>query len=300
MSIKLDWAGGSTDIDGYYVYRSETPMDPLAPPTPFATLPKTTKTWTDTNTPRGKLFYYRVSAYKGSEQAVTLQRAMAYVPYTGPGEPEIVSGDWEAGFFGEMPFDDLAGFAMLNAWSGGTLLSYTVKPTLWLKMAYKGKVLFIPNFPAGTSTFSALYANGCVYGDLDPSLIAPYIKTALGEPVKAKKVVIGEDEFILRTPRSRKDPLSTSNANLDRGGNEIDLIYAKLFLTRSITEFDVNKGFRSYAALGSATYTYLSSDYNNGVNILTRVFGGGTYVDGLGSAATSATSYWLPVLELVL
>lgn len=297
MSIKLDWAGGSTDIDGYYVYRSETPIDPLAPPSPFATLSKTTKTWTDTNTPRGKLYYYCVSAYKGVEQAVTFQRAMAYVPYTGPGNPELVAGDWEAGFFGEIPFDDLAGYAKLNIWSGGGLTPHTVKPTVWLKMAYKGKVLFIPDFPVGVVYFSTLYGNGCLYGDLDPSLVSPAIKAAFGAPVAPKKVVIDENEFILRTPRSRKDPLSIGTTNLDKGGNEIDLIYAKLFHTRILTEFDQTKGFRSYLPTGSLYY--YTSDYNSGSGVITRGMAASS-VDTIAPGSYNSSNYWLPVLELIL
>lgn len=304
MTIKLDWAGGSTDIDGYYVYRSETPMDPLNPPTPIATLAKTVKTWTDVNTPRGKLYYYRVSAYKGTEVAITFERVLAYVPYTGPGEPNLVVGDWEAGYFGEIQINELISPAALVNTVDATIITVDKIPTRWFKMAYQGKVIYMPDAPFGLCNWQALYKSGLVYGDLDPNLIPAYVKSQLGTVAQNKRIVIGEDEFIVRLPRSRKDPTSTVGTTLERGGNEYDMVYAKLFLTRVLADFNPNKGFRSFTPPGPVAISVWTADVYtpNSNNIIWRSLTVGTNAsaDGMSTSQwTVNTNSYLPVLELV-
>lgn len=302
MSIKLDWDNGSTDIDGYYVYRSESPMNSLNPPAPIATLGKTVKTWIDVNTPRGKLYYYRVSAYKGTEIAITFERAIAYAPYTGPGEPNIVIGDWEAGYFGEIQINELIGVAALINSVGAAVSSPSYFATRWFKMAYLGKVIYMPDFSFGTCYWQNLYTAGLVYGDLDTSLIPAYTKAQLGTVTQNKRIVINDDEFIVRLPRSRKDPSSTSTDAVERGGNEYDMVFAKLFQTRALTQFNPVKGFRSFAiptANGASVWT--ADVYSlNSTNIIWRSFYNNS-VDAMSLSAwsTNACSY-LPVLELVL
>lgn len=303
MTIKLDWDGGSTDIDGYYVYRSETPMDNLNPPAPIATLPSTTKTWIDTNTPRGKLYYYRVSAYKGGDVAITFERAMAYVPYTGPGEPNLVMGDWEAGYFGEIPIDDLIPVKVLLATVAPGIVTPVVYATRWFKMAYMGKVIYMPDGHIGTAVWRSLYEGGLVYGDLDPALIPPYVTVNAGDFPQNKRFLIGEDEFIFRLPRSRKDPLSTIANSKDKGGNEWDVIYSKLFVTRSLTEFNQNKGFRSFMPAQSPTVGVWTSDLvlaNSSIISRTMTGSASAYVDAYGASTWSVVSNLLPVLEFVL
>lgn len=305
MTIKLDWNGGSTDIDGYYVYRSETPMDGLNPPVPIATLAKTVKTWTDVNTPRGKLYYYRVSAYKGSEVAVTFERAMTYVPYTGPGEPELVMGDWEAGYFGEIPYNDLiTGSVLIASISLGLSAPNLSAPTRWFKMAHMGKIIYIPDGGLGTVPWDRVYQAGLVFGDLDPALIPQNVKTQLTVIPQNKRILIGEDEFIIRLPRTRKDPLSTATDNLSKGGHEWDMIFAKLFITRTLTEFNQAKGFRSFIpAQGSVACWTADSSTGSGIGVITRVLatGNNASVDAYSASSWSTnTPQYLPVLELVL
>lgn len=157
----------------------------------------------------------------------------------------------------------------------------------------------------GTIAWSTLYLNGLVYGDLSPDLIPPFVKTNLGVVAQNKRIVIGEDEFIFRLPRSRKDPLSTSQANLDRGGNEWDIIYAKLFLTRTLTEFNQNKAFRSFSTVVPSTTVVMMADLYTGSNtaILGRILSPNSVsaVDAISNGAWGTnTNYILPVLELVL
>lgn len=306
MSIKLDWSGGSTDIDGYKVYRSETPINPLTPGLPIATLGKEIKTWTDENTPRGKLFYYRVSSYKGSESAITFERAMAYVPYTGPGPTELAVGDWEAGYFGEIEVNDFLPIKLLKQTVGLPLTNGTItdKATNWLKMAYKGKILFIPDNVIGEGYWLSLYNLGLVYGDLDKSKIPQIIKTSYSEVPQNKRVVVGNDEYIFRLPRSRKDPSSISTSPNDMGGGEWDMVYAKLFPVRTLAIFDPVKSFRSFPRPDTAhRNVWMADSYNNSKNIISR--------QCTASAAASVDKFdfnlgdtisqgLIPVLELVL
>ena len=306
MSIKLDWSGGSTDIDGYKVYRSETPINPQNPGLPIVTLGKEVKTWTDENTPRGKLFYYRVSSYKGSESAITFERAMAYVPYTGPGPAELAIGDWEAGYFGEIPVNDLIQINKLKKTLGLVLTNGKIvdKSSNWLKMVYQGKILYMPDNCIGEGYWSNYYTAGLVYGDLNPALIPQAIKTALGEKPQNKRIVIGEDEFIFRLPKSRKDVTSTSTATNDLGGNEWDMVYSKLFAARSLTNFDPVKGFRSFARTDNADRLVMTSDHHSATNaIITRqvTYGDTTSTDYMAVGTTDGSVLGvIPVLELVL
>lgn len=302
MPIKLDWDGGSVDIDGYRVYRSEKPMDPLNLPVAIATLGKSIKTWTDNDTPRGKLYYYRISGYKGEDIAVTFERAISYTPYTGPGPSELVCGDWEAGFFGEMLFNDFLSMPTFSAFTAarGCTIAGSSVALRWLKMAYKGSVLFIPDGSIGTLTWNMVYAAGLVYGSLNTDLIPPIIKSSKGIINQNTKITIGEDEFIVRLPRSKSDPLEPLISSPQFGGHEFDLVYAKLFVDRNRNEWGSAKGFRSYRPL-NGVYV-LTSDLGNANATQSLVRGGSadSFVDSVSSSSMAGSSSYIPVLELVL
>lgn len=85
---------------------------------------------------------------------------------SGPGPSELIGGDEDAGFFGEVPADDfitgdqLASVLMLTE---GTSQNST---TPWLKFVLDGRILFIPKKTIRHSlTWHTLYYNGCVFGN---------------------------------------------------------------------------------------------------------------------------------------
>lgn len=140
----------------------------------------------------------------------------AYEPGTGPGPQELLAGDSSAGFYGEVPVEELidgAALALETGLSAGTPIN-TTEP--WLKFAYQGKTLFIAKKPYRHSlNWEDLYRAGLVYGTDD------FGTNPLTNPVTQRKVIeVGSEQYIVRLPRGGDtDPTDTI------GGEWADLLY---------------------------------------------------------------------------
>jgi hypothetical protein len=96
--------------------------------------------------------------YVGSNQG------SAAMPY-GPGPQELQSGDWQAGYFGEVSAAEFYTGDRLALELGVTEGTLQNSEAGWLKFASKGKVLFIAKQSFMHSvTWDHLYARGIVYG----------------------------------------------------------------------------------------------------------------------------------------
>ena len=74
MAVTLVWEdrnSGAANEDGHRIYRSESPMDPGNLPAPIASVGAGVTTYTDTSAVDGTFYYYRVSATRGSLEAVS-------------------------------------------------------------------------------------------------------------------------------------------------------------------------------------------------------------------------------------
>lgn len=71
MGIRLQWRDRNVAEESHRVYRSETPMDPLALPTPLATLGPDVDLYDDGTVETGKTYYYRVAAVAAGIEALS-------------------------------------------------------------------------------------------------------------------------------------------------------------------------------------------------------------------------------------
>lgn len=85
-SVFLTWKENNTDEDGHRVYRSLTPIDPEAPPTPLASLGPDVTSYQDTTALEDVTYYYRVSAYKSGVEVFSPQLEV----YTDPNAPTSI------------------------------------------------------------------------------------------------------------------------------------------------------------------------------------------------------------------
>ncbi len=176
MDLTINWSnqnGGSED--GVRVYRDIVPMTDGALPAPIATLAAGSTSYVDSGVTHGSKYYYRIGIFKDTDEVLTKNRAIRAVSAaeTGPGPQTLKAGDWDLGWFGLVRTANLITYSDLASSLGITV--GTVMPERdWLKLAYKGKVLFIARQPARYSiAYNTLYLAGAVYGTNDNGLVVP-------------------------------------------------------------------------------------------------------------------------------
>ena len=247
----------------------------------------------------------------------------AVLPY-GPGPQELVAGDMNAGYFGEVPASELYSgdrLAFELAVTEGVLQNSDAG---WLKFARDGKVLFIAKQTFMHSvTWDHLYARGIVYGTDDDG------KAPRGTPVNQRTVVEhGGNKFVVRLMTGAvADPFPESDSlfftddmyQMDIGGGSEwnDLMYRVCTDVPSDPSVDgmaadrhggpqIGDNWASFPAsslnIGSGngrnTWCQEQSDSSSTLRV-NRGVGG---VAGFGrSGAYGTFSYlgWRPVLELI-
>ncbi|QXO09598.1 hypothetical protein pEaSNUABM11_00174 [Erwinia phage pEa_SNUABM_11] len=208
MGIKLQWdSQADQNLDGIEIYRSASPISTTAPGTPLITLAGTATAYEDNTVVNKSIYYYRIAGKKGTERAWGENISSGYFSETGPGRTYPIRGDWNGGMFDYLdiadfitPADLLAKVPALGNY--GTRGSFTT----WYKMAYKGKVLFIPNTYVVTATQAELYKMGVLFGTDDFGTI-PTGTPSPGVNQRTKVNINGLD-YILRCPRLSNVPLT--------------------------------------------------------------------------------------------
>jgi hypothetical protein len=301
MGIKIDWTDPNT-ADEYTVYRANAPIADGALPAALAVLPAGTLTYTDDTAVRNQLYYYRVASRKGTDTALTPNKVLAYMPYTGPGPQALLRGDWSFGYFGKMPMSDLFSTQECKNFVG-TITSASGENTDaalgWLKFVYKGKILYIASQALYTTiTWELLYRAGVIYGNFPSSDWAAYAKTTFGTIPQAKGVTRGDHSFILRVPTSRAVMSSNSATPADQMGGEYDLILPYAFQNRAYPD---TLGYKQLDDLVNGSWITFSTDLQTGTCINR---GSGTQPDLLNISLTTNATHnlhgWRPLFELVL
>jgi hypothetical protein len=304
MPITINWVNRNNDFDGVRVYRSTTPFAVNALPTPIATVPPGTNQYVDNDAVLHQLYYYRFGVFKGTDEMVSNQRALSNTPYTGPGPSAIRLGDWDRGFFGEIPNSEMFTASALSTLLGFTAGTVGNDTTPWLKFAERGKVLFTPRGALRYNvSWENIYQAGLVYGVDDPGL-HPSPSTS---PVnQLRKVVKGDAEFIVRLFRGSNDPTALFVAGEDLSQSSFSRL-----LHPSTMDLTVTRDFPAWADYGTVQIlTDITSNYGNtnwvqelGTATTARRTRGNTsgpQVTGSAGVTALSTSYgWRPVLELV-
>ncbi|MCY1424284.1 hypothetical protein D9M71_400210 [compost metagenome] len=311
MPIKLDWIDHNVGADSRKVYRSLTKIDQGNLGTPLATLAGSALTYTDNTVQRGVTYHYVVTSVVGEDEAPSAEYVIAYIPYTGPGPQNLLRGNWDFGYFGRVPLEDIFSAvelcSVLNMPATTSVEAST--GNYWHKIVYKGKILFFPcNRIAYGATFAQLYQLGLVYGARPSSEWPAAIKTYLGTIAQNKIVSSHEHKFIVRLPTSRSDMLSTSTTVADLKGGEYDAVFACMWLNRD-SNVDNLPAFDDTVATVQSGHYFLSADYYSGTGVNTFIVCRGPTSVALGNIDFLQPAYgingqssavaWRPVLELV-
>lgn len=303
MPVQINWLNTSAGLDEQHVYRSEgSPVDQANLPTPLATVVADAVTYTDTTAVQGKFYYYAVGSVKNGDVALSQQIPIAYIVDTGPGPANIVRGTWEYGYFGSFPAADLITAADFTTLVGSGTAN-TAHAT-WFKLAWKGRVVFIPNHNLVTGlTFQYLYQNGWTHGI---ETVQPELSARLGAIAQDKQITVGARNFRVRLPTSRANHLNSADTTFT--GGEVDSLYAAVrFYTNKLAPGLMALGFDEAADLQYQGYYMTLDCYTTAANtIVLRGAGSNNVpsrlqVDDLYNSAYAMTSAqnFRPMLELV-
>ena len=69
-TLTIAWHGLDLNVDGYNIYRSDTPIDPNNLPSPIASVGPNIGSYDDNNINSGKIYYYRIGSIQGASEAI--------------------------------------------------------------------------------------------------------------------------------------------------------------------------------------------------------------------------------------
>lgn len=301
MSITFKWIDLNAAPTGFRVYRSTARMTDGALPAPLATVAGTVFQYKDETAQRNVLYYYRVGTLIDGTEVLSPNVPLMFLPDSGPGPQKLLRGNYEAGYFGSIPLEDLITGADFASHYGLSwqLVSSNV-PTKWLKFIHKGKVLFFPDYNGlfQSVTPNQVYQAGLMYGTNDAAIISDVMRTPNGVINQVRPFRKGQWTFIPRCPISRANrTLATQTPAEDWRGGEIDVVFAPCFLNRSLGATQFASSRQLDDLLNSTIYFFTQDTYTGGV--ICR--GSATFdaQQGLNPASTSGTYNYRPVMELV-
>lgn len=306
MPIKIEWVDPNDEGAAVNIHRSLTPMlDEANLPAPIGTVSDGSKFYMDNNVVRNQLYYYRLSSLGkagSSELVITPNKAMAHMPYTGPGPQSIIRGNWECGYFGRMPINSLIAQSEMMSLitAGGSPVENVTTDNEWHKFVYKGKIIFFPKYPlCGTIAWDMIYKSGLVYGDIPDTEWPAWVKTTYGIITQKKKINVGSHEFTVRNPTSRTNPLSTGTTVVDQTGGEYDQFMSLVGRLRLYAD---PAGRNQVDDVDYPAFVSMTTDVNPGGTQINR--GWSNAIDALNvtlaNTGTHAQHGWRPLLILTL
>lgn len=161
MSIIYSWINpNKTDVTKIEVYRSDKRGGDK---TLLATLGTTALSYEDTSAVLNKVYFYSTIVYEGTLTNTSIEMPLASFETTGPGPATLLRGDWDYGYFGEIPVSNTA-LPTLQELSTALGLPYDStlqsQHTKWYKWIVNGRILFIPSvLVAGTGTRANVNTN---------------------------------------------------------------------------------------------------------------------------------------------
>lgn len=200
MDILVKWNNPNPDYEGTRIYRSDEPLYDTSDMGAAITTTDTGVTqYLDTDLVEGQNYYYRFETFRGDDAIISDMLTVKAVRYTGPGPQELVFGDAELGFYGEVEDYDLFTteqlLAQLPTFDGDMVR--TASPiTAWLKFAYLGKILFISkNVRKIKGNWKSLYDAGLVFGvdGFGTELVTPGVNQMV-------TLRLGGDDFSVSIP----------------------------------------------------------------------------------------------------
>lgn len=298
MEIKLNWTNPNAGVDGTRIYRSQSPMSPSNLPEPLVTVGAGVTEYVDRDVVRYQTYYYRFETFRGNEKALSAERMIEALPYTGPGPQGLKSGDMWEGYFGwVVPGRDFfSASELINALDFRAGTDITANEYIrWFKFAWRNQILYFPMGPLKhTLSWQQIYDAGLVYG------VDGEGDDVIGEPVNQLRVVTrGHDSFIVRLP-------TVDDENLEE--SEWSALYARCLTWFSDWQAKGNwdefstQATRSCRAGSSGINTYTRDIVNgNALTVGTNNVSGVTAIDARASRVTNyavSASAWRPMLVL--
>lgn len=235
---------------------------------------------------------------------------------TGPGPQTLIGGDANLGFFGEVTSAQLFTtdqLATLANFTGGTTI---IANPVWLKFAYKNKILFIAKTAIRNFVnWNMLYYAGLVYGTDDAGVFRPYASSLgvsdTGCEVPQLNIVDKSDGtsswgFIVRLVQMSTTASETAgNGSSDASVKDVewnDLMYSVAAATRLPVR---NGRYFNYAdavfytAAGTGSTTIGKEQISGNISNFTGRGPNLEVVSWTSSIGTLAVLGWRPVLELI-
>lgn len=226
-------------------------------------------------------------------------RGQVNFPDSGPGSKNLIYGNEQLGYFGTLTQAEFTSLGAIRNLVGLYAGTDEGAAFLWVKMFYKGRVLYFPtNTIAYNLSWNQLYNAGVVYG-VDGNGYAP-----TATPTNQFKIMnIGKDVLKIRlfTADTNPDPtsflsqqlLTSGGANIT-GSEWVQMIYA--LVGNAPVAYNGPKwnlfSSNSFGWGGRKVHTQrtMSNTVNNNQS-----------VDNVYSYATPKTDlgYWLPIFELI-
>lgn len=211
MSLFLKWAKRNAVPVITEIYRGNAPLDKAALPAPLVTLSNQETEYLDATAVTGQTYYYMWVTYnmQHASPAYSPSVAITVAQRRGVGPNNLITGNADCGYFGDVSQSDLVTPAMVQAMQnpGSPALGVSGLNHVYRKMIYKGKILYVPSMPQFYDTWANVYRAGFVYGNLDRSKlpIAPSIDPTWTLNPQDRRITINGDQYIIRLLRGYND-----------------------------------------------------------------------------------------------
>lgn len=320
--IIVNWEG-SPNLDKINIYRATYKFDRDTLPSLLVEILPTSTRYMDLDVELGEVYYYMVEKVKGKMKSYSPLISKYFTNDFGHGPENIIKGDWESGYFGEVSdqdfmtptqfitkVQDVIGRRLKGTGYADELLRPTAR---WQKFIYKDKVLFISLYGIVNNGFSTswkvLYEAGLVYG-IDGNGTVPSNCIATNQNVVIEHDGARYKVRLLRftnNEQGERSNISTINNVTqhasDCTGSEFYSTWMSLFFKPK--KAWASKQVANFSGMGSTLYRFHVMELMaSGLHSI-RHIANGNVVDNYdthdvsGLFDTSRGSTWIPVLELV-
>lgn len=205
MSIVISWpdqtAKALTSIEIYRKVGFDATIDPINPGTPYKTLEPTATSFTEdlADLTEKTIYCYWIAAVKDNNRMLGARIVQGFYLDTGPGNTDLIQGDWSCGYFGPVSPDDFFNFNEVTSQLTAAQRSvYTLAPTTWHKFIYRGRILFYPENGQAYATLNSVYGAGMMFGT-DDAGVGPKPNNS-GDVVQSARVKKDGREYRIRMP----------------------------------------------------------------------------------------------------
>ncbi len=316
MGIKVQW-GLTNDREAvtFDIFRSETKFDESTLPSVLVNVQGNIKEYDDTTAIRNKVYYYCIgSNFENGDVTYSKVVALANMPYTGFGPNTLRSGDYELGYFGEVPdfvlpgeITDLCGLSLLT-----DIRIPPVTDFIWHKFVVDGRIFMLPiRYVAYNLRWADVYNAGCAWstpGDHWDDLPAP-VKTVVGTPTEqGKTVIIKNHSYRVGLPTFAGErslaSIAAGQAVYDQFNDLLGLTWDRLIAYAS----NINKPNLKTRVNSTSTNVVMTGGAPGSGIFMTRTFVGetqsilvrGAALINVSSTLVNSAAAFMPILELEL